>query len=531
MILKGTPDMTTSSSADAKIKAIKVAQSGSAFEANTWGYNVQAGANKATDVSATYNPVSSAGDTVVDKKALGNTMSANDTYTLNFGAKVDTSIPAGTYASTVTLSVVASPKLVTGFDRTDTMQGMTAEICKEIGSAEDLASGTAAKYKATDSLGNTYYTKRLKDTRDQKWYWVAKLADGNCWMTQNLALDIPAEGLTSVDTALNLANADPETGIATWKPIEATRNVTKMTEAEKAERFVIEECANLAGDEERACLNRNAGYSWDEGEYVLVYPRARSGVMEKLAVDNAGLADYSDPANIPSDIPREMLTKNGQLIVEINGDWTPSSDPKFTESNSGYAVDMEHKVYDSHYLIGNYYQWFAAIAKTLEEGRQITESGQIVEGSICAKGWELPTSGSYGTGAGQATGNATFNNANNSYFNLITKTADNALVTTGTSEANSAQVNNGYSKLNQIISGVGDAAIETRDILTGNPLHFVRSGHVYVWRDKQYVGSVANWSLYWSSVNFDTFEADILNFNTGTIYPSSDSILWKSSGS
>lgn len=34
-------------------------------------------------------------------------------------------------------------------------------------------------------------TGQLKDNRDGKVYWVTKLADGNCWMTQNLDYDDP----------------------------------------------------------------------------------------------------------------------------------------------------------------------------------------------------------------------------------------------------------------------------------------------------------------------------------------------------
>ncbi len=33
-------------------------------------------------------------------------------------------------------------------------------------------------------------TKQLTDIRDNKKYWVTKLKDGNCWMTQNLDLDL-----------------------------------------------------------------------------------------------------------------------------------------------------------------------------------------------------------------------------------------------------------------------------------------------------------------------------------------------------
>lgn len=49
------------------------------------------------------------------------------------------------------------------------MQQMTPEIC------------------ANSSLGEE---KQLVDTRDDKRYWVTKLADNNCWMTQNLDFDL-----------------------------------------------------------------------------------------------------------------------------------------------------------------------------------------------------------------------------------------------------------------------------------------------------------------------------------------------------
>ena len=47
------------------------------------------------------------------------------------------------------------------------------------------------------------------------------------------------------------------------------------------------------------------------------------------------------------------------------------------------------RVYDGHYLVGNYYQWNAATAGT---GGTITSSN--ASGSVCPKGWKLPSSGS-----------------------------------------------------------------------------------------------------------------------------------------
>ena len=52
-------------------------------------------------------------DTPIQTKDTSATASANDTYILSFGAKVDTSIPSGTYTGTLAVAVVAEPALVT----------------------------------------------------------------------------------------------------------------------------------------------------------------------------------------------------------------------------------------------------------------------------------------------------------------------------------------------------------------------------------------------------------------------------------
>lgn len=61
-----------------------------------------------------------------------------------------------------------------------TMQDMTPEICAAV--------PTPDRY--------TTISSRLQDTRDGKLYYVSKLADGDCWMTQNLDFEIPTTGIT-----------------------------------------------------------------------------------------------------------------------------------------------------------------------------------------------------------------------------------------------------------------------------------------------------------------------------------------------
>lgn len=56
---------------------------------------------------------------------------------------------------------------------------------------------------------------QLQDSRDQKMYWVGKLPDGNCWMTQNLDLDLStSKTLTSADTNIS-GNWTPKTSTTT----------------------------------------------------------------------------------------------------------------------------------------------------------------------------------------------------------------------------------------------------------------------------------------------------------------------------
>ena len=50
---------------------------------------------------------------------------------------------------------------------------------------------------------------RLLDRRDNKKYWVSKLADGNCWMTQSLDLDLQAGVELTPDNTDIDSNWDP----------------------------------------------------------------------------------------------------------------------------------------------------------------------------------------------------------------------------------------------------------------------------------------------------------------------------------
>ena len=131
---------------------------------NTWGYNLSTEAS--TGDTTTYSTIPTSSTTPVQTKDTSTTNSANDTYTLSLGAKVDTTIPSGTYTNSLTIAIVAEPAAISDLTGVTYMQDVTAEIC----------ASTAEGTKAT-----------LTDRRDSNTYTVAKIND-NCWMTQNLRL-------------------------------------------------------------------------------------------------------------------------------------------------------------------------------------------------------------------------------------------------------------------------------------------------------------------------------------------------------
>ena len=129
----------------------------SSLKPNTWGYNL--GTEAPTD-STTYSAVPTNDSTPIQTKDTSDTNSANDTYTLSFGAKVDSTIASGAYSNALTVAVVAEPRAIIY------IQDLTLADCQSRASDADLT---------------------VTDRRDDNDYTV-RYINGACWMTQNLRL-------------------------------------------------------------------------------------------------------------------------------------------------------------------------------------------------------------------------------------------------------------------------------------------------------------------------------------------------------
>ena len=269
---------------------------------NSWGYNITPGIVSPSD-QTTYNAIPV--DATVIQDVTGEVIDPrNDQFTLSFGTKIDTSLPAGNYSSKVVVSAVANPIKITNMMQLTYMQDMTAEFCKN-------TRGTDGN--TTVTVGHEP-TKRLIDVRDGKKYWVAKLADQNCWMTQNLALDIPATGLKAADTDIT----------TDWNRENNQKYPPKATTT-----------VLLAQDAVADPVSESDGVrSWDFGEWIL-----------------------TDPTRIGD----EGCT----LAVGQN----------FTSCNRLKAYDSETD--DAHYLLGNYYQFNTAVAGSIGSNINIEATQSI----------------------------------------------------------------------------------------------------------------------------------------------------------
>lgn len=192
---------------------------------------------------------------------------------------------------------------------------MTAEIC---------------------STANSGDTKQLIDSRDSKKYWVAKLDDGRCWMTQNMELDLTSRTLTSADSDV-VSEYTFDSDVMHTRPLVSNFSNTSIV-------------------------------AWNFGDYVRTTPSTATSSTYCNSIP--GLSGCTDYFTNVADMTPMAAVRTDDVAVSGN-------------------------TYDAHFKTGYYYSWNAATASSSEH---IIVSGQAPN-SICPKGWELPTSNATTTGS------------------------------------------------------------------------------------------------------------------------------------
>ena len=148
---------------------------------NTWGYSIN---------NTDFKSIPKKTEQVKLKDLNTYPTPAERTQSIYFGVKADTTLPSGTYEKNVIFTAVAHAnpsKPQKTIHSISAMQQMTPAICTA--TTTPLATATQLDTDGSHHGDPNYVpTKTLVDTRDNNTYTVSKLADGKCWMTQNLRI-------------------------------------------------------------------------------------------------------------------------------------------------------------------------------------------------------------------------------------------------------------------------------------------------------------------------------------------------------
>ena len=196
------------------------------FDDNSWGYSysTDSGTNWISGNTGStangYNglPIySSTGIKLVDTTAIG-----TNTIKFKIGAKASNTQAAGEYTNTVNFAAVGKAVPVSFYDA-------FKEAASQPGSNITMLNGYYKMQDMSTTICNNVYTSQLTDNsdtmeaqlidiRDNNVYWVAKLKDGKCWMTQNLDHNIIAEENFYTYDNTDIGHGDIIDTSAKWNP-------------------------------------------------------------------------------------------------------------------------------------------------------------------------------------------------------------------------------------------------------------------------------------------------------------------------
>ena len=171
---------------------------------NTWGYSLN---------NTDFKSIPKKTEQVKLKDLSTYPTPAERTQSIYFGVKADTTLPSGTYEKNVIFTAVAhaNPPRLRGIFTISNMQQMNPNICKT--NTTPLATATQLDTDGSHHGDPNYVpTKTLIDTRDSNTYTVSKLADGKCWMTQNLR--IAGKTITPADSNVSANYTIPSSSIS-----------------------------------------------------------------------------------------------------------------------------------------------------------------------------------------------------------------------------------------------------------------------------------------------------------------------------
>ena len=270
-------------------------------------------------------------------------------------------------------------------------------------------------------------TFALIDTRDQKDYLVRRLADGNCWMVQNLDLDLN-EFLSTETKRLTPENTDVA---ETWIPdASVNAKIAQYLQEGKISTNSFQAFAEwqlgISGYQTQQFQNSTQfseswiwaskrtsdstiGSSFEDNSYAEL-PRSYDNTVYESTSTGYVAMDISTgktyrAVNTSSTVSgwTEGNTQNSTALQTTTSGFMPTAKlttPGTVASGEGATDDDVWNFYGSMY-IGKYYNWYAATAETGKwnmGGGGTSMPNNQASGSICPSGWELPYDYGYQAG-------------------------------------------------------------------------------------------------------------------------------------
>ena len=383
---------------------------------------------------------------------IGSTTSANigapDSYTLTYGAKISSELPAGTYTRTfiITASANSAYACPAGYicyddngsdDETMMPNQSAASNADVVLSAPNYrregygfagwnteANGTGTTYGPNQTIrtgdlsrGGLVLHARwiassgtlqgwsgcstmatggmvaLTDTRDGNTYAVAKEVDGECWMMENLRLDF-----SDADVSINASNTNnPTASFVTATSAHPAQTSTFCNEDTNACVNQIQyNTANITGAEDWSVYAYGNYYNW--------YTSTAGNGLRSTSETEAAVAGDICPAGWHLPTGFGIHGDLAQMDIALGGTGTNQTDPNTSRAWRSFPVNL---VYSGEYNVSS-----ADILGASGHYHASTSSSWVRSNNL----WLMPTSVSTNTnGVFKNRGNAVRCLANNSF--------------------------------------------------------------------------------------------------------------------
>jgi uncharacterized protein (TIGR02145 family) len=270
-----------------------------------------------------------------------NTVVSDDQTTIYYGAAIDFNTIAGQYKTIITYTAIGE-SIPCQWNPDISFEGLE---CKELAYMQDFTTTDCQALGGDTPLNTTTdytpYTTTLTDKRDGTEYRIRKLADGKCWMIDNLKLELGHQDDTNPTKDTRILEPS-NTNVENNTPIYFTQDGTSAGQA-------------LTGMTDNFTTS---GHNTRNGDSSITSPN-----LDAWRQNNPNDPNMSNSANCQNNTSTD--SNNGNVSYNTN-----------SKTGCGYLY--------------NYYTATAGSAAQADYSNG-KGAGYIALQSICPSGWKLPT--------------------------------------------------------------------------------------------------------------------------------------------